>query len=389
MSYPESGHSMSRSSQRIDTSQPVAPNARNTYLDLIRGVAVLGILVMNVVSYGLGSGPYFNISAGGSVSWFDWIIGGFGEIFVDQKFMGLFSLLFGAGVALFCDRAARKTRRPRLLGLWRNLLLLGFGIIHGLLWEGDILVAYALVSPLIILLYRSSPRTLLILGLGALALSPVTAVLFQFGAMADGAGMGGFWQAGTELNATEAAFLAIDGLTRSAGMMLIGVALYRTGVLTGERSSAFYRRMSIIGLGTGLPLAVVGLLWVAARDFSPEVAFIGAIPNSLGTAPAALGYVGLIVIWNRRPQTSIHVRLRSAGRMALTNYLTQTMLGIAVLQVLFAGSSLTRTMLLGFVVVVWAVQLWWSKAWLDRFRYGPAEWLWRIATYRRLQPMRR
>ena len=80
---------------------PVIGSDRITSLDLIRGVAVLGILLMNAVSFKLGFAPYFNLSAGGSETWLDWAIGVFGEIFVDQKFMGLFSLLFGAGIMLF------------------------------------------------------------------------------------------------------------------------------------------------------------------------------------------------------------------------------------------------------------------------------------------------
>ena len=99
---------MSRFPKGAGRIRPIGFGARNTNLDLVRGVAVLGILVMNAVSYGLGPGPYFNLSAGGSETWLDWLIGGFGEIFVDQKFMGLFSVLFGAGIALFCDRAAQK-----------------------------------------------------------------------------------------------------------------------------------------------------------------------------------------------------------------------------------------------------------------------------------------
>ena len=99
---------MSRFPKDAGRARPIGFGARNTNLDLVRGVAVLGILVMNAVSYGLGPGPYFNLSAGGSETWLDWLIGGFGEIFVDQKFMGLFSVLFGAGIALFCDRAAQK-----------------------------------------------------------------------------------------------------------------------------------------------------------------------------------------------------------------------------------------------------------------------------------------
>ena len=366
---------------------PIGSGARNTYLDLIRGVALLGIVVMNAVSYGLGAGPYFNLSAGGSDTWLDWLVGGFGEIFVDQKFMGLFSLLFGAGIALFCDRAAARTPRPALLSLWRNLLLLGIGLLHLALWEGDILIGYALVSPIIIALRNRRPRTLLILGGVILLLSPVAAILFQASVPGDGSGLGGFWTAGIEVGATATWFIVTDFLSRAVGMMLIGMALYRNGVITGERSTVFYRRMARTGLGVGLPLAAAGLAWVTARDFSPDVAFVGTIPNTLGTAPAVLGYTGLIVLWNRRPETELHRRLRSVGRMALTNYLTQTVLGVLALTYLLAEADLTRTMLVGFIGVVWAAQLWWSKAWLDRFRYGPAEWLWRMATYRRRQPL--
>ena len=368
---------------------PIGSGARNTYLDMIRGVAILGILVMNVVAFGLPDGAYFNLSAGGSDTWLDWLVGGFGEVFVDQKFMGLFSLLFGAGIALFCDRAADKTRRPVLLSLWRNLLLLGIGLLHTMLWEGDILLIYALVSPIIIALRNRRPRTLLILGGAMLLVSPLSAILFQSSLPSDGSGLGGFWTAGPEVSLTAGMFMIVDGVSRAAGMMLIGVALYRTGVIAGDHPDALYRRMARTGLGVGLSLAALGLVWVAARDFSPDVAFIGTIPNTLGTAPAALGYTGLIVLWNRRPETALHRRLRAAGRMALTNYLTQTLLGVLIVQYLLGDVDLTRTMLVGFIGLVWALQLWWSAPWLARFRYGPAEWLWRMATYRRLQRLRR
>ena len=98
-------------------SGPVRETGRITSLDLIRGVAVLGILLMNAVSFRFGHGPYFNLSAGGSESWLDWTVGIFGEVFVDQKFMGVFSLLFGAGMVLFIDRASRRGRRAALLNL--------------------------------------------------------------------------------------------------------------------------------------------------------------------------------------------------------------------------------------------------------------------------------
>ncbi len=380
---------MSRFPKGAGRIRPIGFGARNTNLDLIRGVAVLGILVMNAVSYGLGPGPYFNLSAGGSENWLDWLIGGLGEIFVDQKFMGLFSVLFGAGIALFCDRAAQKTRRPASLSLWRNLLLLGIGLLHFLLWEGDILIGYALVSPLIILLRNRRPRTLFILGGATVLLSPVAAVLFQAALAGDGSGLGAYWSAAAEMTNAAQGFIVVDFFSRAVGMMLIGVGLYRNGVITGDRTIGYYRRTAVIGLGVGLPLAAIGLAWVAASDFSPGVAFIGTIPNTLGTVPVVMGYASLIILWNRRSESSLHRRLRSVGRMALTNYLTQTVVGVAILRGILSDTTLTRTMLAGFVVMVWVLQLWWSRAWLDRFRFGPAEWLWRLATYARPQPLRR
>ena len=257
------------------------------------------------------------------------------------------------------------------------------------MWDGDILIGYALVSPVIILLRNRSTRTLLVLGGSLVLLSPLSAVLLQSSLPGDGSGLGALWNASGEMTDAAQYFIVADSLSRAVGMMLIGVALYRNGVLTGARPPAFYRRAAAIGLGVGLPMAALGLAWVVIGDFSPEVALIGTIPNTLGTVPAVIGYLSLIVLWNRHPETSLHRRLRAAGRMALTNYLAQTILGVLVLGQLLVDVSLTRTMLAAFVVVVWLLQVWWSSAWLGRFRFGPAEWMWRVATYRRFQPLRR
>ncbi len=139
-------------------SGPVAESTRITSLDLIRGAAVLGILLMNAVSFKFGTAPYLNLSAVGSETWLDWSVGIFGEIFIDQKFMGLFSLLFGAGILLFIERAESKDRRPILLNLWRNALLLGMGILHALVWDGDVLTVYAISSLFLIASGNSRPR---------------------------------------------------------------------------------------------------------------------------------------------------------------------------------------------------------------------------------------
>ena len=132
---------MSSNSSHPTDSGPVRESRRITSLDLVRGVAVFGILLMNVVHFRFGSGPYFNLDAGGSETWLDGTMGIVGEVFVDQKFMGLFSLLFGAGMILFIDRASQRGRRSVVLNLWRNTLLILIGIFHYLLWEGDVLMA--------------------------------------------------------------------------------------------------------------------------------------------------------------------------------------------------------------------------------------------------------
>ena len=377
-------------------SGPVTESARITSLDLIRGAAVLGILLMNAVSFKFGLVPYLNLSAGGSETWLDWSVGIFGEIFVDQKFMGLFSLLFGAGILLFIERAEAKNRRPLLLNLWRNALLLAIGILHALLWEGDVLTVYAISSLFLIAMRKLPPKGLIAIGAGLFLLSVPNFFFVQHLTNSTDASLAGLWtlsEGGTsgETGSNDALLgLTLAGyFLRGLGMILMGAGLYRLGFMNGGMSTRTYRLTAAIGLGVGLPLAAASVIVTAMGDYSREVALIGQIPNTLGTIPASLGYMSLIVLWNRGGDNRLKRRLRAAGRMALTNYLSQTVLGVLVLNVLLNDVAVNRSGILLFVLAVWAVQLWWSQAWLNRFRFGPAEWLWRVATYRRGQPLRR
>ena len=377
---------------------PTQAAERITTLDAVRGIAVLGILLMNAVSYGLDEAAYFNIGSGGNGSWLDWAIGGAGEILVDQKFMALFSMLFGAGIVLFYERARDRGRRAGWLSLWRNALLLGIGILHMLLWEGDILVVYAACSPFLIGLHRLPPGALFAVGSALVLVTVPLAVLLQGGIDGTGADLGRFWLTETELArvadpgdrpalTTGETWLISDVFLRALGMMLIGVGLYRTGVITGARSAAFYRRGVLWGLAAGLPLSAAGFAWVASTGFSPDVALVGAIPNTLATLPLAFAYLSLAALWNRRSGSVMRRRIHAVGRMALTNYLAQTILGVLVLRTLLEPDDLNRSWVLLFIACVWAAQLAWSEAWLSRFRYGPFEWAWRCATYRSLQPL--
>ncbi|MCY3585958.1 MAG: DUF418 domain-containing protein [Acidimicrobiales bacterium] len=371
------------------TSGPLATRAaeRITTLDAVRGMAVLGILTMNAVAFGLPAAAYANLDAAGSRTWLDWLVGGAGEIFADQKFMGLFSMLFGAGVVLFAERAAAKGRRSVLLSLWRNALLLGIGIVHLSFWDGDVLFAYALCAPVVLALRHLPPKVLLALGGGCYVAVAVISWFVQSSLRSFSSVLIDFWHYGDYYGVIGTWFLA-DYFGRALGAMLIGAALYRTGVISGNRAPSFYRRMAAWGLGVGLPLSAAGFALMAATGFDIDWAVAGTIPNTLATMPLCLGYLSLIALWNAARDRGLRQRICAAGRMALTNYLTQTALGLLVLGALLDDLELGRGGIAVFVVAVWAVQLWWSKAWLDRFAFGPVEWLWRCATYRRWQPIR-
>lgn len=375
---------------------PVSESNRISSLDLIRGVAVLGIFLMNAVSFKYGQVPYWNISAGGTDTALDWAVALFGEIFVDQKFMALFSLLFGAGIMLFIDRAAARSSRPVLLNLWRNGLLLIIGILHTLLWQGDVLVVYALSALFLIALRKLPAPALMLLGAALYLLTAANALLMQYIANTTAAPLAGIWTPTDQplgQGALADNFLLLLTLLnyflRGLGLILFGAGLYRTGFMHGDKPAHTYRRIAVLGLAVGLPLAAVGNALLLLNDFAPTVAFLGQMPNTLGSIPAALGYLSLIILWQQRGDNWLQRRLRAVGRMALTNYLAQTLLGVLLLTWLLADITLGRSAVLLFVLAVWVLQLAWSPAWLRRFRFGPMEWLWRVATYRRGQPLRR
>ena len=376
---------------------PVAESERILSLDLIRGVAVLGILLMNAVSFAYGMVPYRNISAAGSDTGLDMAVAILGEILIDQKFMGIFSLLFGAGIFLFIERAARRERRPTLLNAWRNILLLVMGLIHMAVWEGDVLTAYAISAFVLLALRRLPSRAMIVLGFLIFLASVIPSFALQNWVNTSDVSLNGVWvqpESGRALSGEDydilSGVLALGYVMRALGLILAGAGLYKTGFMQGALSDRFYRLMALGGLGAGLSLATLGVVVTHAADYSREVSFIGEIPNTIGTIPASLGYISLIILWQRAGGLRwLQERFIAVGRMALTNYLAQTALGVVILTHLLADVEIGRAAVLLFVLAVWALQLWWSPVWLNRFRFGPMEWAWRTGTYRRLQPLRR
>ncbi|MBQ87854.1 MAG: hypothetical protein CL433_03270 [Acidimicrobiaceae bacterium] len=377
-----------RGAHMTDTAAPITRSERITNLDTVRGIATLGILVMNAVSFGLPQPAYFNLDYAGSDTALDWIVGVLSEVFVDQKTMAMFSMLFGAGIVVFADRAAAKGRRANWLSLWRNTLLLGIGLVHAAFWFGDVLMLYAVCSPVLLLLRTRSARTLFIAGGVCIALSALTMAAVQ--GEIEAADLGEYWVDENTAMGEDVGFaFIVDFGMRALGAMLIGVGLFRADIIQGRRPAEFYRHLAARSFGIGMPLSILGVAIHLANDWSPNVALVGAVPNILATVPMSIGYIALITLWNQRDDTRLHERVRAVGRMALTNYLTQTIMGLIVLSAVIGIGELGRAEIFVFVLVVWAVQLAWSEPWLERFRFGPFEWLWRVATYRKLQPIRR
>ena len=139
--------------------------------------------------------------------------------------------------------------------------------------------------------------------------------------------------------------------------------------------------MALYGLLIGLPLSTASIVWLIVSDYSPAIALWGFIPNKLGIIPLALAYVGLLSIINNKVNQKIASYIKACGKMALTNYITQSILGLIFFQVVYAKDDFSRKEIILLVFFVWTIQLIWSRYWLSRFSYGPLEWLWRKLTY--------
>ena len=392
---------------------PLKATDRIVSLDVLRGFAVLGILVMNIQSFGMPFAAYLNPTSYGDLSGVNLAAWFASHLLVNQKFLALFSILFGAGVCLFADRAEAKLGRCAGLHYRRMFWLLLFGLAHGyLLWSGDILAAYAVCGSVIFIMRNRSPLTLALAGVAvyavASALSFFVALVPEVLSAEDAADLSAMWMPSqAEIDAELLAYrggwlvqqayrvpatlamhfvvLPSEIFWQSCGLMLMGMALYRWQILGAARSDRFYRRLVIAGFGIGAPVVLAGVWWNFQNDWSWESSmFAGSQFNYLASPVMALGYIGLVMSAVRRGWfRGLQKRFAAAGRMAFTNYIAQTL----ICTTLFYGHGLglfgkaDRWQLLVVVVIIWIAQLWWSPPLLKRLRYGPLEWAWRSLTY--------
>jgi len=403
------------------TNAPVTPSQRILALDVLRGFALLGILIMNIQSFAMVQASYPNPTVYGDLTgpnrWV-WVLS---HALADQKFISIFSILFGAGVVLMTGKVEAKGRSSAALHYRRTFWLIVIGMLHAyLFWHGDILVGYGICALLIFLFRKISPKWLLTVGLITASVPSLLSLLFgwslPFWPQDVYEKMLLIWRPNAEIIGAEIAtyqggwfeqmahripaafrmhtliFLLRYGW-RAAGLMLVGMALFKWQVLTANRSNRFYVMLMLTGFGIGLPLIIYGVHTNFAANWSLDYSmFLGWQFNYWGSFFVALGYISMIMLICKSSHFKKPTRwLAAIGRMALTNYLLQTIICTTI----FYGHGLglfgqvKRSEQILIVFGVWAFLLILSPIWLRFFRFGPAEWLWRSLTYRGFQPMRR
>ena len=425
--------------------EPVSETDRLRTLDVLRGAALLGILLMNIQLFGMPHAAYANLNLWGGrdganlwtfvVQW----------ILFEGKMRAMFSMMFGAGIALFLERATRREDSVRAVDLFarRMLWLMVFGVIHAwLIWYGDILYAYALCGLLIFPARHLSPRALFIT-----AAVVLTLVMGMFAG--DGLSKRSSRQAALAARAVEARGQALTEEQKEAittwdetlaevapsredlqaevdnyrsgyigamterveillqwhfipvyfpllgdfwALMLIGIALYRLGVLQGDRPVRFYVRMAIAGYAIGIVVNGLSTYVTLASNFDPVVFLLANAPHQIGRVSIALAHLATLLIAVKMHWVSwLTRRLAAVGQMALSNYIAHSVIcslvfyspGLALM------GQVERYQLYYVVAAIWAFNLTWSPWWLARYRFGPLEWCWRSLTYWQRQPMRR
>jgi len=398
---------------------------RHLTLDVVRGVAVMGILLANIAAFALPGAAYFSPMAWGGHAGGDLIAWLSTYVIVEGKMRGLFSFLFGASMLLIIERARASGESPARVHFSRMAVLFLFGVAHGyLIWWGDILSHYALVGAIAFMFVRmraeqlfAAAMTTLVLtlvwnGLGFMtllesaarntvdAIDTWTQFSKAFGTppaeivTKEIAAMRGPWL-------TEVAFrwghvdnpfigLKIYGIETLAAV-LFGMWGYRSGFVTGSWDKARYCRIARACLGVTWGAYLLMGLATISHGFDQRWVFFGSV---VGTIPfrilGTIGYAALIIL-ALKPGGWLTERLAAVGRAAFSNYLGTSILVSSIFYGWGFGQFARWDRAVIYIVppIVWAIMLLWSKPWLERFRYGPFEWAWRSLARLEVQPMRR
>lgn len=424
---------------------PISRAERLDSLDVLRGVAVLGILLLNIIAFGLPN-AYENPAVAGPVEGANLAAWLTTSLLFEGTMRGLFTLLFGAGVVLFLRNAeARDPATAADLHVRRMLWLIAFGFVnsHLLLWAGDILFEYGCVGLVLYAFRNARPRTLIIVAVllyGALTVrgSIEYAGLVELRAEGEAAAQveraggtlseaqsealegwretqeellpsaeklqedidamrGGYWSAfgvvSEHAQYARTTFFYEYGFLEDLATMMLGVALFGLGALQGRWTARQYAWLAALGYGVGLTVNSLEAWHTLRAGFDPiETLAPWLVTYELGRVPLTLGHAALcLLVWKSGVLRAALARLAATGRMAFTNYLSQSVLCMLLFTGLGFGlyGQLQRHELYYIVAGIWVLQLAWSPWWLARFHQGPLEWLWRRLVYRAPQPFRR
>ncbi len=407
---------------------PVPTKDREVFLDVLRGFAILGIFIAN-----LGGLSWYNEQAKASGPYLlpeiDHTMSFLHHLFIEGKFYSIFSLLFGWGIALQIKRGVARGINPLPTVRRRLFFMLVLGVLHLLIWPGDIVFFYALLSFILLPLRKFSNKTLLITG-SILLLSPIllyglkmtwpvlnypTELMIKTGIKVDGALLGhkseeefmimlknGNWW--DQLRGNIAGFFFrynylffVSRVPKVLGMFLIGYVLGRSDFY---KNIGQHKKLLYWIIGGGLALGLPANYFLAHHMSLYNSDYYGlktkglyqTIFFALGVVPLAMAYVGLFMLsFQTAAGKKILSVLAPVGKMAFSNYIMHSLIGNFV----FLGAGLGLMGQIGpvyytlFGIAVFIIQIIFSTIWLKYFNYGPVEWLWRSATYKKWQPFRR
>ncbi len=397
----------------VSSLSPVPNTDRIVSIDLLRGLAVLGILIMNIQHFSMPVAAYINPTAYGDLTGLNRWVWIFSHILANGKFMSIFSMLFGAGVLLFTGRVELKGLNSAAFHYRRMGWLLLFGLMHSyLLWTGDILVSYSICGMLVFLFRSKRPSMLIRIAFAFFMVPMLLDLLFAWSmpywpeeavrsTMVS-------WKPGTEIIEhyldvyrsgwleqmelrvpgtimMQTGYFLMQPFWRVMAMMLLGMALFKWQILSSGRSSRFYLKMALIGLVTGYLLSGLGVFLNFKNQWTMEFSmFLGTQFNYIGSVGVALGYTALVMLFSKSAGYAGIKRMFSAvGRMAFSNYILMTLLCTLLFYGHGAGlyGSVDRKFQVIIVLAIWIPIMIISPLWLKRFRFGPLERIWRALTY--------
>lgn len=390
--------------------QPTAFSDRVHEIDGIRGFALLGILMMNIMSFAtpmMQDAMEMRQTERFTGQYNEWTIF-FINTFVTANFYTMFSFLFGLGFYIFLSRAQRKVQSTNVLFLRRMGMLLIFGILHGVfLWYGDILWTYAVTGVFLLLFHKLKPNVNLIISIIILSVFTVFLLMMAASMFLVEIPMEGAFSLWFDMTETihdndyigllgiNAAFLGLN-LMNVVFLVPVVLAVFLLGLYAGQKGifndleghRSLINKVAVIGIGAGLPVKAVTGYAMTYETLHGGWNMLSLLANTFGGPLMSLGYIALFLIIARRVPGLIKI-LQPVGQMALTNYIMQTV----IMMVIFYGFNLFNRVdaayFIPIVLGVFIIQLVYSRLWMKKFRFGPLEWLWRTVTYWKVMPILR